>query len=146
MTSRPKITKILLNDKTDDEYVFWGIVSSEADYKLSQLLNKKLKLALKNSKPLDIAENNGEKLSFSRYSFTSLSPEISYYVISNRSGKDYLLKKLQKIDYFFLVHNNENFCNVEFITNALREIEKITAVFRLDPKDIKDKNLVYLTP
>jgi len=146
MTSRLKITKILLNEKTDDEYIFLGIVSSEADYKLSQLLNKKLKLALKNSKPLDIAGNNGEKMSFSRYSFTFVSPEISYNLISNRSGKDYLLKKLKKIDYFFLVHHNENYCNIELIINAIREIEKITAVFRLDPKGIKDKYLVYLTP
>ena len=146
MTSRPKITKVLLDDKTDDDYFFFGIVSSEADYKLSQLLNKKLKLALKNSKSLDIAENNGEKMSFSRYSFTSASSEISYSLISNRSGKDYLLKKLKKIDFFFQVHNNENYCNIELITNALREIEKITAVFRLDTKDIKDNNTAYLIP
>jgi regulator of sirC expression with transglutaminase-like and TPR domain len=146
MTSRTKITKVLLNDKTDEEYILFGIVSSEADYKLSQMLNKKLKLALKNSKSLDIAENDGEKMIFSRYSYISASPEINYNLISNRSGKDYLLKKLKKIDFFFQFHKNENYCDTEQITNALREIEKITAVFRLDPKEIKDKNLAYLIP
>jgi hypothetical protein len=146
MTSRSKITRVLFNDKTDDEYIFFGIVSSEADYKLSQLLNKKLKLALKNSKPIDIAGSNREKMSFSRYSFTSAPQEISYILISNRSGKDYLVKKLKKIDFFFQIHNNENYCDMELITNSLRETEKITAVFRLDPKDIKDKNMAYLIP
>jgi hypothetical protein len=146
MTSRSKITRVLLNDKTDDEYILFGIVSSEADYKLSQLLNKKLKLALKNSKPLDFVGNNGEKISFSRYSFTSASQEVSYNLISNRSGKDYLVKRLNKIDFFFQIHNNEDYCDFELITSALREIEKITAVFRLDPKEIKDKNLAYLIP
>ena len=50
MKRMPKITRIQLNDKTDEEYTILGIVSTEADYKLSQLLNNKLKLALKNNK------------------------------------------------------------------------------------------------
>jgi hypothetical protein len=145
MKGRPKITRIQLEDNIDEEYTILGIVSTEADYKLSQLLNNKLKIALKNSKSLDVPGVNGMNMSFSRYSDTSGSSEIIYNLISNRSDKDYLLKKLKNIDYFFQIHHNDNKCDIKLLTSTLREIEKITAVFRLDPLEIKDMNLVYLT-
>jgi hypothetical protein len=145
MRGRQKITKIQLIDQTNEEYSFLGIVSAEADYKLTQLLNKKLKIALKNSRTLEIMGNNGSNMNFSRYSDISGSPEITYNLISNRSEKDYLLKKLKNIDYFFQIHSVDNKHDIERLTSALREIERITAVFRLDPFEIKDKNLLYLT-
>lgn len=145
MKGRPKITRIQLEDNTDEEYTILGIVSTEADYKLSQLLNNKLKIALKNNKSLDIPGVNGMNMSFSRYSDTSGSSEITYNLISNRSDENYLLKKLKNIDYFFQIHYNDNKCDIKLLTSTLRGIEKITAVFRLNPLEIKDMNLVYLT-
>lgn len=145
MRGGQKITKFQLDDKTKETYTFLGIVSTEADYKLSFLLNKKLKIALKNTKTIEIKEGNGSNLNFSRYSDSSGSPEITYNLISNKSEKNYLLKKLRNIDYFFQIHCLGNECDVELFTGSLREIETITAVFRLDPNEIKDKNLSYLT-
>jgi hypothetical protein len=145
MKGRPKITKFQLDDQKNEIYAFLGIVSAEADYKLSYLLNNKLKITLKNTKSLEVAGGNGSNLIFSRYSDTTGAPEIMYNLISNRSDKDYLLKKLKNIDYLFQVHSYGNRCNIELLTDSLREIEMITAVFRLDPEEIKDKNLYYLT-
>jgi hypothetical protein len=145
MKGRPKVTRIQLDDHTDDEFAIFGLVSTEADYKLSQLLNKKLKITLRNVNTIDLKEVGRMKLSFSRYSDTSSSPEITFNLISNRSDKDYLLKKLKKIDYFFRINSFANRFNIEQLTSTLREIDRITAVFRLDPLEIKDKNLVYLT-
>jgi hypothetical protein len=145
MKGRPKVTRIQLDDHTDDEFVIFGLVSTEADYKLSQLLNKKLKITLRNVNTIDLKEVGRMKLSFSRYSDTSSSPEITFNLISNRSDKDYLLKKLKKIDYFFRINSFADRFNIEQLTSTLREIDRITAVFRLDPLEIKDKNLVYLT-
>lgn len=145
MKSQPKITKIHLFEKSDEDYMILGIVSTEADYRLSQLLNQKLKLALKNAKTLDVKGANGMSISFSRFSDNSKSPEFIYNLISNKSEKDYLLKKLKNIDYLFQVHCTELKYDFEFLTSKIREIDKITAVFRLDPREIKDKNLIYLT-
>lgn len=145
MKRRPKITRIRLDDNTDEEYTILGLVSSEADYKLSQLLNNKFKITLKNNKPLDIPGVKGINMSFSRYSDTSGPSEITYNLISNRSDKDYLLKKLKNIDFFFQIHCNDGKCDIELLTSTLRGIKQITAVFRLNPLEIKDMNLVYLT-
>jgi hypothetical protein len=145
MRGRPKITKIHLEDQTNEEYTFLGIVSAEADYKLSQLLNKKLRIALKNNKPIEVMEVNGSQISYSKYSDTSGSPEIAYNLISNRSDKEYLIKKLKNIDYLFQIHSYDKKYDIDMLTRNLREIENITAVFRLDPRELKDKNLLYLT-
>jgi hypothetical protein len=145
MKGRPKITRIQLDDHTDEDNTIFCIVSAEADYKLSQLLNKKLKIALKNIDTINITGVDGMNLNFSRFSDTSGSPEIIYNLISNRSEKDYLLKKLKNIDYFFQIHVNDNKFDIELLTSTIREIDRITAVFRLDLMEIKDKNLVYLT-
>jgi hypothetical protein len=140
-----KITRIKLVDKTNEEYSILGIVSTEADYKISQLLNKKLKLTLKNNKTLDIPGPDGMSISFSRYSCTSGIPEMSYNLISNRSEKNYLLKTVKNLDYIFQIFCGDRKCDTDRLIKTLREIEKITAVFSLDPREIKDKNLVYLT-
>jgi len=145
MKGRPKITRIRLNDRADEEFTIFGIVTTEADYKLSQLLNKKLKITLRNINTIDLTGVDGMNLNFSRYSDTSGSPEITFSLISNRSDKEYLLKKFKNIDYFFRINGIDNKFDIEQLTSTLREIERITAVFRLDPLEIKDKNLVYLT-
>jgi hypothetical protein len=145
MKGKPKVTRIQLDDHIDDEFAIFGLVSTEADYKLSQLLNKKLKIALKSIETIDLPGVGGMKLSFSRYADTSSSPEITFNLISNRSDKDWLLKKLKKIDFFFRINSANSKHDIEQITSTLREIDRITAVFKLDPPEIKDKNLIYLT-
>jgi hypothetical protein len=145
MKGRQKITRIHLDDRTDGEYTVLGLVSVEADYKLSQLLNKKLKIALRNSKTLDITSVDGVNMNFSRYSDISGAPEITYNLISNKSEKVFLLKKLKNIDYFLQIHTIDKKCDISQLTITLREIERITGVFRIDPLEIKDKNMMYLT-
>jgi hypothetical protein len=146
MASRLKITRVTLTDKTEADLVLIGLVSTEADYKVSQLINKKLAISLRHQKTIDIEINAGEKDSFSKFAFSSGSPEVTYLLISNRSEKNVIFKKLKKIDYLFIIQDHESACNIDQIATQLREIEKITALFRLDPKDIKDKNLAYITP
>jgi hypothetical protein len=145
MKGRPKITRVQLNDYTDEESTIFGIVTTEPDYKISQLINKKLKITLKNSSTIDLTGSDGLVLNFTRYSYTSVPTETTFNLISNKSDKDYLLKKFKNIDYFFRISSIENKCDVEQLIGALREIDRITAVFRLDPMEIRDKNLVYLT-
>ena len=145
MKGRPKITRVQLNDYTDEESTIFGIVTTEPDYKISQLINKKLKITLKNISTIDLTGSDGLVLNFTRYSCTSVPTETTFNLISNKSDKDYLLKKFKNIDFFFRISSIENKCDVEQLIGALREIERITAVFRLDPLEIKDKNLVYLT-
>jgi hypothetical protein len=112
---------------------------------MSLTVNKKFKISLKNTPPVKIINSGKEELAFSKFSDLSKVPDISFSLISNRSGKNFLIKNLRNIDYIFIVNNNENDSNIEEITARLREIETINAVFYIDLNIFKDKNLHYLT-
>jgi hypothetical protein len=145
MKSIQKITRVQLKISQKDEFILLGIVSAEPDYKLSLSLNKKFRISLKNITPVKISDDTGHHITFSRFSDKSGSPDIAFNLISNRSDKNFLLKKFKNVDYIFLVHDSENEYSQEQITASLREIESVNAVFSVDINTYKDKNLQYLT-
>jgi len=140
-----KITRIQLKISKDNEFFIFGLVSSEPDYKLSQIINKKFRISLKNISPVKITDNNGSETSFSRFSHTNDSTGKAFNLFSNRSGNNYLLRKLKNVDYIFQLHDPENETNIDTISADLREIESVNAVFTIDLNTFKDKNLHYLT-
>jgi hypothetical protein len=145
MKNNQKITRVQLNTGPKEEDILIGIVSSDPDYKLSLSINKKLRVSLKNIPPLKIPHKNNSELSFSRFIDSSRSPELLLSLYSNRSGKNYLLKKLINVDYVLQVQDYENFYDITRIFSDLREIESIVAVFNIDKNIIKEKELQYLT-
>jgi hypothetical protein len=68
-----------------------------------------------------------------------------FNLISNRSGKNFLLNKLKNIDYLLQILISEKEVNLNDITSFLKEIDTVTAVFNIDINTIKDKYLHYLT-
>ena len=145
MKSAQKITRVQLKINQEDEIFLLGIVSAEPDYKLSLSINKKFRISLKNISPIKITDDAGYELVFSRFSDISGSPGIMYTLISNRSSKYFLLKKLKNVDYIFLLHTSEDESDTDRISSAVREIESVNAVFIVDIKSLKDKKLQYLT-
>jgi len=141
MKKTQKVTRVKLNIEQINDFILFGLVSSEPDYKLSLALNKKFTISLKNISPVKISGENATELLFSRFSDSSESPDRIFNLISNRSGNHFLIKKLRNIDYIFHIYNPENTNIVGAITSSLREIATITAVFNIDADSIKDKNL-----
>jgi hypothetical protein len=144
MKSGAKIKRIQLKDNQTNDPDIIGIVSTEPDYKLSLALNRKLKISLKNDSPIVIREEPGVEVTFSRFSDISAVPNPGYDLTSNRSGKNFLLKKLKNIDFIFQVHNPEDEDALKAIAATLKNMECITAIFRIDTATIKDKNLQYI--
>jgi hypothetical protein len=145
MKSIQKVTRVKLKINQNNDFILLGLVSADPDYKLSLILNKKFRISLKNISPVKLTDNNGSELSFSRFSDTSGSPDVILNLISNRSGKHFLLKKLKNVDYIFQIQDTDIENNINLITSSLREIDTVTAVFNIDMKTIKDKNFQYLT-
>jgi archaellum component FlaC len=144
MKSNQKVTRVKLNIEQNNYYILLGLVSSEPDYKLSLTLNKKFGIFLKNIPSLRLTSNNNSEVIFSRYSNNADNEDLIIELISNRSGKNYLLNKLKNIDYLLQIQISENEADINNITTRLREIDTITAVFTIDINTIKDKNLHYL--
>lgn len=144
MKVTPKITRVQLKVSQKVDSVLLGIVSSEPDYKLSLSLNKKLKISLKNSDPIVCPADSGQEMIFSRFSYSSGAQDLGYDLTSNRCGKNFLLKKLKNIDYLFHLHNIENEADTDHIVSLLKSSEIVTAVFRIEPGSLKDKNLRFI--
>ncbi len=142
MKSAQKVTRVKLNIEQNSDYILLGIVTAEPDYKLSLSLNRKFGISLKNILPLKFAE---EDLAFSRFSNSSEHENVNFNLISNRSGKIFLLNKLKNIDYLLQITDPENEVDLNKITSLLREVETINAVFNIDINTLKDKNLHYLS-
>lgn len=144
MKSIQKITRIQLKISKDNEYILFGLVSSEPDYKLSQIFNKKFGISLKNNTPIKITDDAHSEQVFSRFSYTNDSTGLAFNLFSNRSGNNFLLRKLKNVDYIFQLHDPENEKNIDSLTTDLRETESINAVFTIDLNTFKDKNLKFL--
>jgi hypothetical protein len=145
MKGSQKVTRVKLNLGQNNYYILLGLVSAEPDYKLSLMLNKKFGILLKNIPSFSLTESNKTEAIFSRYSNNADNEDLIIELISNRSGKYYLLNKLKNIDYLLQIQDSEKEADVNIITSRLREIDTITAVFIIDINTIKDKNLHYLT-
>ncbi len=145
MKSSQKVTKLRLKINQNNGFILFGLVTAEPDYKLSLSLNKKLGISLKNISLVKLPDENGSELTFSRFSDTNGSTEMVFSLISNRCGKHFLLKKLKNIDYLFQIQDSDNENNISKITENLRRIDTVTAVFNIDINAITDKNIQYLT-
>jgi hypothetical protein len=144
MKKTRKVTRVKLQVDQINDFILLGLVSSEADYKLSLTLNKKFSISLKNISPVKITGDTGTELLFSRFSDISESPDRIFNLISNRSGKHFLIRKLKNVDYILQVHDPDNKNIVNEITSNLRDIAGITAVFNIDTGTVKDKNLHHV--
>jgi hypothetical protein len=145
MKSVKKVIRLKLEAVQGNNLILLGLVSADPDYKLSLSLNKKFMISLKSISPLKIPDDSGSELLFSRFSDTSASPDLIFNLISNRSGKNFLIKNLKNIDFVFQIHDTENENSIDKITSWLREIESLNAIFNIDINTFKDKNLHYLT-
>jgi uncharacterized protein with ACT and thioredoxin-like domain len=149
MKKNQKITKVRLDLKNENEFLILGIVSAEPDYKVSLSINKKLGLSLRNITPIALSGDSGHEVAFSRFSDAAGSPGLVYFLLANRSGNNFLIKKLKNIDYIFLVHDMEStdsdwVRSISVITSSLKESEFLNAVFQIDISVLGEKTLHHL--
>ena len=144
MKSPQKIKRVQLKLNPVDEFLILGIVSAEPDYKLSLSINRKFSISLRDATPVKVTDVPGEELVFSRFTDNRMVPGIVFNLISNRSDKKFLLKKLKNIDYIFQIYDPENEHDHDDMAKKLREIDSINAVFKIDLNTFKDKNLHFL--
>ena len=144
MKSSQRITKVQLPVSVYDDITLIGMVCTDPHYKLALKMNRKLGVNLKSAPPVEINDTPGKDLSFTRFSDSTSLPDASLHFLSNRSGADFLLKKLGNIDYLLEIYDpGKAYISQDLITK-LREIDTVTAVFKIEVNTIKDKNLKFL--
>ncbi len=138
MTTKKGPRKVKLEIREPDDNIFLlGIVSHEPIYKLAISLNKRLKLSLKSIDPLKIPDSKeNSKTNFTRFADSTQTPDISYYLVSNKSNGKIFLKKFSRIDYFFTVFFSFNWHDLDQLIEEIRNTDGIIALFPLKSNEI----------
>jgi len=144
MKGSRKITRVQLSVNEQDKPLLFGLVSSDPDYKLSLKLNRNLGLSLKNDSPIVSGEKGTNETTFSSFIDLTKAPDLVFYLVSNRSGKNFLIRQLRNVDYLLLIHDPNHEQSEDMLSAKLRDTDSITAVFDIDFGKIRDKNLKYL--
>jgi len=144
MKSPQKVKRIKLTVNDQEEPVVVLLVTPDPDYKLTLKINSALNIALKGSDPVHLSGPGKPELVFSRFTDNKGSPELIFHLISNKSENNCLLKKFKNIDYIFVLHDLEKSMNLNKISGKLRKIDSVTAVFNVDAKTLKDKDLTNI--
>jgi hypothetical protein len=141
MKKTGKITKVRLEIDPKEDFSLFGLVSSEPDYRLSLAINRMLSVSLRNAGQVVCSGENGEEVSFSRFSDKSREEGLSISLVSNRSGSAYLIRKLKNIDFLLHIHDPGASTDFSSIAARLRELPAVTGVFSIDPASVKDRNI-----
>ena len=128
--------KLSIDDHNSDQYL--GLVSPEADYKVSLLINQEIGISLRSNNPV-IKTIDKKEIRFSRFTSDSKFCEASYELIRNRSGKETLLNKIPSLDYILRIKDVTSTETIDNIIRKIRNIREITGVFVLD----KNKQIEY---
>lgn len=127
-----------LSSTTQPDFFLLGISSHENDYRISWALNNMLGLKLikaENHKSLN--KRLGEIQEFSMYIGQTDEFSPIYKLISNRCDNGFLLEELKNIDYILRIEPFEAPIDIDSVFLKIKEIQLISAIFRLNPQSIK---------
>ncbi|HOZ30878.1 MAG TPA: IPExxxVDY family protein [Bacteroidales bacterium] len=117
-----------------------GISSSDDDYKLSWHLSEVLLKEFVRCDDLEIRDSRfSEFLFFSIYEIVDHIENENIRIVSNKAKGGFLIDELKNIDYFILIYDYENLGFIDDLINKLKAINSISAVFRLNPGNLKSR-------
>lgn len=77
-----------------------------------------------------------------KYSIENLETDL--YILSNKSGSEYILPESKESDFLLLSTEALNYEEEKLILNGLNKIEVVQTAFLLDPNSFKSKeNLLF---
>ncbi|HUS85757.1 MAG TPA: IPExxxVDY family protein [Bacteroidales bacterium] len=132
MRSQVKKTRHKLNVSYDSSDILLGLVTAEADYKISLLLNNILNIKLKSLNPVSSEPQFDGTDLYTRFHYSPEYNDLIYYLVSNKSNRLPLNRKFPNIDYFLFIKNISSTSDVDEIIRKTRDLKEITAVFQLD--------------
>jgi hypothetical protein len=131
--------KFKLNKLEAENYVVLGIVSSEADYKISWALNHSLNIVLSRAESLIVTTNKG-LINLEPTAYVSLSDESAskYLLIQNKCATGYFLDEFKNIDYFLIIVTE--LADSQLIVNKLKGVSHFTSILQINKTSIKHKD------
>jgi len=125
----------------DYDFLLFGLVSDEPDYRLAWLINRTMEWDMKRTENLKI-EHPGESLTqeFAHYTFVDEKTHITYRLIGNRGENGTLLEELKNIDFFLSIHSDDKNMPSAGILSAIKSMPAVRAFIPVDPGGLRSKN------
>ena len=139
---RKSTHRLIIDDVSDHQ--FFGIVTPEPDYKTSLKINRALGISLSSITP--VLSPGVKEPEFSRFMARSKFNDITYYLVSNRSGKSSLSSSYPTVDFILMINGTNGDEQKDEIRAKLRQIDEVTAVFILDNNRLSDEQILLQTP
>lgn len=122
------------------DFELFGISSAEDDYKISWQISNSLKIEFLRRDNIKISDSKiCEDQIFSIFENITKTEDFNLKLISNKGNIGYLVPELKNIDYFIIISNNNEKSFIDDLLKQLRNIENISAVFKLNPESLKSK-------
>lgn len=124
----------------DYDFSIYGIISDEKDYKLIWDINNSTGWSLErkdnyrcyNRKTLNEPE-------FPFFIYHDTDSYSIYRLISNKYNEHFLIEELRNIDYLLIIHDESGITDSSLITENLKKINSIRAVYPLNIGRLKEK-------
>jgi hypothetical protein len=116
-----------------------GISSHENDYRLVWALNNAFSFQFTRIENLVIFNPKvNADLEFSRFTFTDEDKYLVYHLISNRCPDGFLFPEIKNLDYLLQITGELDAKHLAAMGKELKKVSIVSAVFRIDPKQLKD--------
>ena len=153
------VHKLHLGDFDQVDYELIAIHTALEDYRLAFKINQTLGILLSKNANEIVVEVNKQQASFSRFTFDDEVAMMTWDLILNKQEIELpdadnhnlffgesvlttqvnLVTDLKKVDFVLKIEHDEQIDTREIIQD-LKKIDLITAVYVVDPNDIKSKN------
>ncbi len=136
------VKKLTLDIDYENAFLILGIVTTFSDYQLAHHVNKALNVNFIKYDDFPFHGNKNNPVGYAWFYCKSDELKIKSYLIANHHSKQKLLSDYRHIDYLLIIDKSGNSDELNQIVSVLREIKKISGVFKLNPSKIKEIDLL----
>lgn len=137
------MSKHLLLDDYDYDFLAIGISCHAKDYRLCWSINKALNINLGKDIDIELTSKKGKTSKHSSYFYIDELTEKEYRLVSNKSNNDFLVKEQKQADFYLLLYENDSDSYKEILTQ-LKTINIILMAFEVNVSTLKSKeNLLF---
>lgn len=128
----------------DEEFILFGILSQEKDYKLCFEINRKLGTEFKKDNDLEILPGKQTVASnFSRYVMED-EDERLMYLLANRGTNGLLIPEHKQINFFLLLKGSFFEEEKETMIQKMKQVNVVQGIYELETRKLKSKqNLLF---
>jgi hypothetical protein len=129
----------------EEDFCLLGLVSDEADYKLSWMINRSLAMNFEKEDDLQLFHPKlKEEQIFSLFSYHDDTAMITFRIIKNRAENGYYLDELKHIDYLIHIQGEIDAARISGFMHSVSALEPVRLCVPSDLTRIKNKERLLL--